>query len=74
MAISKFARIARNIPAPLDQENLELLQRDIDKVYLLLANGIGPEFVASTVVGLEYLTGSILTETEYLVGRMEGPT
>ena len=74
MAISKFSRIGRGLEAPLDQHSLELLQQDIDRVYLLLANGIGTEYVSSSVVGSIYPTGSISTGTEYLVGKIEGPT
>ena len=74
MAISKFSRIGRGIEAPLTQDALELLQQDIDRVYLLLANGLGTDYVTTSVIGSVFLTGSISTGTEYLVGKMEGPT
>ena len=77
MVIRRISRQGQQLTAPLDQFSLELLQQDIDAIYMLLANGIDPDYIAPAFLqdlDSEILSGSIQPESEYLVGRMEGPT
>ena len=77
MVIRRISRQGQQLTAPLDQFSLELLQQDIDAIYMLLANGIDADYVAPAFLqdlDSEILSGSIQPESEYLVGRMEGPT
>tara|TARA_R110000824_G_scaffold246105_1_gene435178 strand:- start:15303 stop:15527 length:225 start_codon:yes stop_codon:yes gene_type:complete len=74
MGFSKISRIGREVEAPLDQEQLELIQVDLDQVFLLLANGLTSEYIDTNATESEYLLGSIKSESECLVGKMSGPT
>jgi hypothetical protein len=77
MVASRISRQGRGLVAPLDQFSLELLQQDIDAVYMLLINGISSDYMdRSFLSGLdsEICSGSIRPQQEYLVGKMEGPT
>ena len=77
MVVRRISRQGQQLTAPLDQVSLELLQQDIDALYMLLANGIDADYIAPSFLqdlDSEILSGSIHPESEYLVGRMEGPT
>tara|TARA_Y100000590_G_scaffold210878_1_gene238917 strand:+ start:3893 stop:4117 length:225 start_codon:yes stop_codon:yes gene_type:complete len=74
MGFSKISRIGRGVEAPLSQEQLELIQVDLDQVFLLLSNGITSEYISSGSIDSVYLTTMIKPETVQLVGKMTGPT
>ncbi len=74
MGFSKISRVGRGVEAPLTQEQLELIQLDLDQVFFLLANGLTSEYISSDSIESSYLVSSIKPESEYLVGKMTGPT
>ena len=74
MVFSKIARIGRSLQTPLDDFQLELLQQDIDELFLMFSNGISGEYIHNSSQTSDYLTGSIEPEEEYLVGTVIGPT
>ena len=74
MGFSKISRVGRGVETPLSQEQLELIQLDLDQVFFLLANGLTSEYISSGSIESSYLVSSIKPESEYLVGKMTGPT